>query len=132
MKVIVGSVITSLAIVWFGRKQTHFSERLYLSIVLFVIALIYVAFGLHDGDPKHLQEELIGLAIYGSLAAVGYRRSIWWLVVGIGGHALWDWAHKPDMLEGYTPSWYREYCILVDLMLAGYVIIEQPSSIPVH
>lgn len=33
MKVIVGSVVTALGIVWFGRKHTRFSERLYLSIV---------------------------------------------------------------------------------------------------
>ena len=127
LKAAVAAVVTTWGIVWFGRSQRLISERLYLSVVLFVIALLYVAFGLHDGDPKHLREELIGLAIYGSLAAIGYRRSIWWLVIGIGGHALWDWAHKPDMLEGYTPSWYREYCILVDLLLAGYVAIEQPQ-----
>ncbi len=124
LKVVVAAVVTAWGIVWFGRSQRLLSERLYLSIVLFVIALLYVAFGLHDGDPKHLREELIGLAIYGLLAAIGYRRSIWWLVVGIGGHALWDWAHKPDMLEGYTPTWYREYCIWVDLLLAGYVVRE--------
>ncbi len=127
MRTVAAAILTTWGIVWFCQTQRLFSERLYLSVVLFVIALLYVAFGLHDGDPKHLREELVGLAIYGSLAAIGHRRSIWWLAAGLGGHALWDWAHKPDLLEGYTPSWYREYCILVDLLLAGYVVWEQPG-----
>jgi len=124
---IAGAIATAAGVVWFGRKQTRFTERLYLSIVLVVIALIYVVFGLHDGDIDHLREELMGLALYGSIAALGHRRSIWWLVFGMASHALWDWAHQPQMLEGYTPSWYRDYCILVDLLLAGYVAIAKPN-----
>lgn len=127
IKSAVGAVATAIGLVWFGRKQTLLSERLYLSVVLVIIALLYVGFGLHDGDAQHLREELLGLALYGSLAAIGSRGSIWWLVGGMAGHAVWDWAHKPQLLEGFTPSWYREYCIIVDLLLAGYLAMEQPQ-----
>ena len=127
MKTIVGAVVTAVGVVWFGRKQTLFTERLYLSLVLIVIALIYVAFGIYDGDKTHLREELIGLALYGSFAMLGQKQSVWWLVVGMVGHALWDWAHQPQMLEGYVPNWYRNYCILVDLLLAGYIAGTQPK-----
>lgn len=120
-------MVTALSIVWFGRKQTAISERLYLSIVLVVIALIYVGFGLYDGKAKHLREEMVGLAIYGSFARLGQTGSIWWLIIGIGAHALWDWAHRPDLLEGYVPGWYREFCMIVDLLVAGYIAIEQPT-----
>ena len=127
MQTVIGAIATAAGVVWFGRKQTLFTERLYLSLVLVIIALIYVAFGIYDGDEKHLREELMGLALYGSLAAMGYKRSIWWLVFGMAGHAIWAWAHQPQLLEGYTPSWYREYCILVDLLLAGYIATAQPK-----
>ena len=127
MKTGVGAIATAVGVVWVGRKQALFTERLFLSLVLVIIALIYVVFGVHDGDEKHLREELMGLALYGSIAAIGHTRSIWWLVFGMAGHAVWDWAHQPQLLEGYTPAWYRNYCILVDLLLAGYIAIEQPE-----
>lgn len=114
-------IVSSAFTVWFGRKQSLFSETVFWRNTLIIIALIYLIFVAIDGRLNTLFIELAGMALFIGLAWAGYTRSLWFLVAGLLAHGLWDWAHQPDLLTGYVPLWYREACITYDFFAAGYL-----------
>ena len=87
-----------------------------------IIALVYLVFALIDGRGQILVEELLGIAFFAVMAWLGYQRDEKWIfIVGLIGHAIWDWAHQPDLLTGYVPAWYPAICLAYDLALAVIV-----------
>ena len=113
---------------WLGTRALKF-ELTWLAIFLVGMPLIYVMgwFVARDHAARSwLWVELLGLAIYAAFAALGLKKSAWFLVIGIAAHGLaWDsWHYKNS---AYTPDWYAVACFLVDITLAAYVATRVPA-----
>jgi hypothetical protein len=113
---------------WLGARAMKF-ELTWLAIFLVAMPLVYVMgwFVARDhAASSWLCVELLGLAIYAAFAALGLKKSPWFLAIGIAGHGLaWDaWHYKNS---AYVPDWYAVACLLVDLALAGYVATRIPA-----
>jgi hypothetical protein len=118
---LLGLIGASLLIA-FGHKRVDGGKRA-MGIGLIVAALIYLVFAVSGGaDAKWMILELVGVAIYGSFAAMGTRASPWWLVAGWLLHPVWDVAiHYYGAGAAFTPAWYAIACVSFDVAVAAYI-----------
>jgi hypothetical protein len=94
-----------------------------LAIALVLAAMPYVHFA-HNADAGALwlTVELAGVCLYGGMAAMGVRRSLWWLVAGWALHPVWDMAlHYVGPGRAFAPEPYAVACLSWDLVVAGYI-----------
>ena len=113
---------------WLGSRAMKF-ERAWLAAFLVAMPLVYVMgwFAARDrAATLWIWVELLGLALFAAFAALGFKKSPWFLVLGIAGHGLaWDsWHYKNS---SYAPDWYAVACLLVDLVLGAYVAARVPA-----
>jgi hypothetical protein len=113
---------------WLGSRAMKF-ERAWLAAFLVAMPLVYVMgwFAARDrAATSWIWVELLGLALFAAFAALGFKKSAWFLVIGIAGHGLaWDsWHYKNS---SYAPDWYAVACLLVDLALGAYVAARVPA-----
>lgn len=98
-----------------------------LTLALPGLALSYLIFGAarrHLRQPGVLNQQLLGLAVLGLLAAVALvvDPTIGRYVVATGwlGHAVWDlWHHRLDRV---VPRWYAEFCVVFDVLVATSLV----------
>ena len=90
--------------------------------------LIFAAFGyivfVHDAGESAVWMglEILGLAIYGSMAIRGVYGSPWWLVAGWTLHPVWDGVlHYYGPGGAFAPTWWTVPCISWDLLTAAYI-----------
>ena len=116
-----GLVLGALAITRTSSTWTAREPRIF-ALFLAVMPLIYVARSSLSGTDHGRWVEWAGLAIFGTLAWIGYSRTPWILAAGIAAHGLlWDTWH---LHSDFIPAWYALGCLLVDVGLAGYVAVR--------
>ena len=99
-----------------------FGERRIFAVGLIVAALIYLGFAVFGhADPRWIGTEVLGVALYGTVAWLGLRHTAWWLVVGWAAHPIWDIALHLVGSSTYAPSWYAILCISFDVLVALYI-----------
>ena len=70
--------------------------------------------------------EVLGVPLFATLAMLGWKRSPWFLVIGILAHGLgWDSWHYRN--STYIPDWYAVLCVAVDLGFAAYAAVRAPA-----
>ena len=122
-----GVVLGTLALV------PHFvlAERAsiaYATILLGVIAGIYVGFALQKGSINQAIVEIAAAIIFALMALLGATVSIWFVPLVYGLHGFWDLAHhgrkNGDEVFVRVPRWYPPFCAVVDWVVAvGLVVI---------
>jgi hypothetical protein len=126
--IVVGAVL-GVFLVLAARVWTRGVGSRVLARGLVVTALIYVGFALAAQDrSRSLVIETVGVLLFGLLAWLGLRRSLWWLSIGWLGHVVWDVGLHLDRTLAGVPSWYPLFCVGFDLMVAGYLL--GPASQP--
>lgn len=100
------------------------------AVGLLIAALIYVGFAVMQGmDGFWFGIEMGGVLIYGTLAYMGWRFSLWWVILGWAFHSVWDTVlHLYGPGHGIAPVWYAHACLWFDLALAGYLIWWQAQQ----
>ncbi len=120
---VLGYVATLLIIVslrWRGIRGNRRERDLYV-FFLAGMPIIYLAGWLRFGsDAGWFWIEVAGGVVYWTLAWLGFRRSPWFLVVGIAAHALWDAWHYG--VQNFIPNWYVVGCVVIDLALGIYIL----------
>jgi hypothetical protein len=118
-------IILALGFVLLVRQSGSFAkEKFLLFIGLIITALIYVGFGLISGINNWIIIEFIGVAIYSSLAWLGWKKSSWFLAFGWAFHVAWD-AILHGTSTPFVPQWYIGFCIGFDLAVAGYIVYRE-------
>ena len=120
LPIMIGAVLGALLAVFARTRQA--AEVRVLSLGLFVTALIYVGLALVGENRQWLMTELLGVALFGGLAWLGFRMSPWWLVAGWVGHVGWDVGLHLDRAQPLVGAWYPLFCIGFDLVVAGFLI----------
>ena len=108
---------------WLGSRGAII-ERTTAAMFLAGMPVVYVIRWFEVGElagASSLAVELLGLVVFGGLAAVGARRSPWLLVGGIAAHGLawdaWHWLFRSRFMF----DWYAIGCLACDLVLAAYL-----------
>jgi hypothetical protein len=120
--------IGMLVVCRFVGPRAHGVERVTSALFLAGMPLVYIVRWLEvDGASSvTLGLEVIGLVVFGSLAAVGLKRAPWLVVLGIAAHGVgWDAAHwlfRPTFMF----DWYAVACLLCDVGLSVYLAFRAP------
>lgn len=103
-----------------GARARRARGRALIGYGLVVAAIIYVGFPIRSGRMEPwLGAELLGVALFGSIAWLGLRGSAWWLAAGWAAHTLWDvLLHHVGPGAGMAPVWYVMLCVGFDLAVA--------------
>jgi hypothetical protein len=128
----IGATIT-VALLWLTRSlgsRAVMAEQIVLTIFLVSMPFVYLARYRYAAQPDAagtgLWIELLGVPIYAALAVLGWKRSPWFLAVGIAAHGLgWDAWHYGN--SAYIPAWYALGCLLLDLAIGAYVAVRIPA-----
>jgi hypothetical protein len=73
-----------------SRFAGEFAWRSFLVLFLFISAGLYIVFAVRAGEGiLWIVGEVVGVAIFGGMALLGLRGSLWWIVAGWALHPLW-------------------------------------------
>jgi hypothetical protein len=120
---LLSGVVLGLALVTVARQ---FGERRILGVGLVVAAAIYVGFAVAGGaTARWIGVEVVGVVLYGALAALGMVGSLGWLAAGWALHPVWDVGlHLLASGSAFSPAWYAIQCVGFDLVVAAYLAMR--------
>ncbi len=122
MEIAFGALVASI-IALFGVITKFDSERPYYPMVLIVIALFYGLFAAVGGVSDGIWIEVIAIMIFIGLAIAGFRKSLWFVCVGLIAHGIFDLLHADLVNNGGVPEWWPVFCATVDVLLGALVAI---------
>lgn len=114
-------VILGIGVGVFSRVVGLDRDRALYPTALVVIASYYCLFAVTGGSNTALVNELIAAGVFVTIAAVGFRTSLWLAAAGIAGHGVFDFFHHLIIENPGLPSWWPMFCMSIDLVLGAYL-----------
>ena len=96
-------------------------ERSFYPVVLIVIAALYLLFAVMAGSTNTLVAEAIPALVFVAIAALGFRKTPWLVVVGLALHGVFDFFHHAMIANSGVPEWWPGWCLAYDVMAAAYL-----------
>jgi hypothetical protein len=123
LNILLGLVLALVTVFLARRLGPSAATRLY-AVGLVVAALVYLALALASrSTPQWVAIELLGVALYGGVAWLGFRGWAAALAPGWAAHVAWDLAlHLDGAGAAFTPAWYPWLCVGFDLPIAVAVL----------
>jgi hypothetical protein len=120
MEYLVGVVLA--LIISIGATLVGFDrERAFYPVVIVVIALLYALFAVIGSSEESLRSESVPIFLFVIAAVLGFRRSLWWAVLGLAAHGVFDLFHAGLIHNPGVPSWWPAFCLSYDLVAAAYL-----------
>jgi hypothetical protein len=120
MEYVVG-VIIAITVGLFASVVGLDKERSFYSVVLIVIATYYLLFAVMAKSTEALTAEVFPAIIFAAAAAIGFRRTQWIVVVGLGLHGVFDFIHPAAISNPGVPVWWPGFCLAYDVTAAVYL-----------
>jgi hypothetical protein len=121
LPILLGAVLGSLFAL-LARRRTPAGETRLLALGLVVAALIYVGLAITGADKRWFVLETVGLGLFGLIAWLGVRLSLWWLAMGWVAHVGWDVGFHLDRPPAFVATWYPLLCVGFDLVVGGFLL----------
>ena len=105
-------------------------DRAFYPTVTMVIAVLYALFAVMGASTQALVLDLLVGSVFFSAALVGFRPSLWVVVVALAAHGLLDLVHDRVISNPGVPRWWPAFCSAYDLTAAIYLawmLIKRPS-----
>ena len=97
------------------------------AVALTAIASFYVVFAIEAGDWVIFH--IFVAASFLVIAIAGHRNGAWILGAGLALHGLFDLAIAGAAADP-APSWWGSFCLGIDLIFAGYVLVMRDELAP--
>lgn len=121
LQVLLGAAAAAGLVLVARRRR---AERAIYALGLAIVACVYLGFAAAAGAGLAAWlREGVGVAVFGTVAWLGWRRAPLWLAAGWAAHVGWDLLLHPLAGGGYAPAWYVAACIGFDLVLAGWIAL---------
>ncbi|GAA4756367.1 hypothetical protein GCM10023264_24930 [Sphingomonas daechungensis] len=104
-------------------------ERSLYPVILIVVASYYLLFAAMAGG-EGLPIEIAFFAAFGAAAIVGFRTSLWIVVVGLAGHGIFDFIRHAFLPGSGVPEWWPWFCMGFDVAAAAALAILLSMSRP--
>ena len=98
-------------------------DRALYPTMMIVIALLYDLFAAIGGSNQALVMEAAAGVIFIGLAVAGFRSSLWFTVVGLIGHGIFDLAHPLIIQNPGVPTWWPAFCLSADVAIGAYLAV---------
>ena len=120
MALVIGALL-ALALGLFATGLGLDRDRAFYPVVTIVIASYYALFAVM-GDSTHalVLESLVG-AVFLAVAVLGFRSSLWLVVVALAAHGMFDLSHGTLISNPGVPRWWPEFCLTYDVTAATYL-----------
>ncbi len=108
-------------------------DRALYPAVTLVVASYYILFGVMGGSTQALVLEILVATIYIVAALVGFRSSLWIVVIALAGHGALDLVHDRVITNPGMPAWWPAFCLAYDVTAAAYLAwVLKTSRVPVR
>jgi hypothetical protein len=96
-------------------------DRAFYPTVLIVVASYYALFAVMASSTHALLAEGIAICAFLAAAIVGFKHSLWLVVIGLAGHGVFDLLHGRMIANPGVPVWWPPFCGTYDVVAAGYL-----------
>jgi len=96
-------------------------DRVFYPAVTMVVASYYALFAIMGGSGQVLAFELIPIVAFLVAAVVGFKRSLWLVVVALAAHGVFDFFHGQLIANPGVPLWWPSFCGAYDVVAAAYL-----------
>ena len=114
-------IVLALAVSTYATLLQLDRDRAFYPTVLIVIAAYYVLFAAMGGSGRVMIIELLVAAVFVVAASLGFRRSLWLVVVALAAHGVQDFFHARLVANPGVPAWWPAFCGTYDVVAAGYL-----------
>lgn len=109
----------ALAAFLFARFVGLDRDRAFYPTVMIVIALLYALFAAISGSGAVVARESIAIVGFILLAVIGFKSSLWLVVVALFGHGVYDFFHGHLFANPGVPAWWPAFCMAYDVTAAA-------------
>jgi hypothetical protein len=120
MALLVGALL-ALAVGLFATVSRLDRDRALYPTVAIVIASYYSLFAVMGASTRALVLESLLGGVFLAAAILGFRSSLWVVVVALGAHGVFDLAHDAVVRNPGVPHWWPAFCLAYDVTAAGYL-----------
>ena len=131
MAYLVGVLLAIGVSMIFGRWLGLDRDRAFYPTVLVVVASYYSLFAIVGASNAALLRECAAASMFVLLVVLGFRRNLWWVVLGLVGHGLFDFVHGYFIDNPGLPAFWPPFCAAYDIV-AGIilaVLLRLPSGV---
>ncbi len=96
-------------------------DRAFYPTVTMVVAAYYVLFAIMGASSHALVLETLVGVVFLAAALLGFRSSLWVVVLALAGHGIFDLAHARVISNPGVPSWWPPFCLSYDVVAAAYL-----------
>ncbi len=96
-------------------------DRAFYPTVMMVIASLYALFAVMGDSANALLAELALGAVFIVAAVVGFKRSLWVVVLALAAHGAQDFVHSSLIANPGVPAWWPAFCGAYDVVAALYL-----------
>lgn len=111
----------AIAISTFATFVGFDRNRAFYPTVAMVVASYYALFAVLGGSPRALAAESVVIGGFILLAVLGFKLTLWFAVVALAAHGLFDFAHAHLIANPGVPPWWPAFCASYDVVAAAYL-----------
>jgi hypothetical protein len=117
---LVGAVL-ALSVGLLTRASGQDRDRALYPIATIVIASLYALFAVMGASTHALVLESLVGAVFVALAVVGFKSSLWVVVVALAAHGIFDLVHGRFIFNPGVPNWWPQFCLSYDVTAAAFL-----------
>jgi len=96
-------------------------DRAFYPTVMIVIASYYALFASMGSSGDVLALEVVAMAAFIIASIVGFKTSLWLLVLALVGHGVFDALHSRLFSNPGVPTWWPRFCLAYDVVAGMYL-----------
>ena len=120
MALAVGALL-ALAVGLFATAVGLDRDRSFYPTVTIVIASLYALFAVMGGSTNALVLDSVAGLAFLAAAVVGFRSSLWVVVLALAAHGVFDFVHSRVISNPGVPPWWPAFCLAYDVTAAAYL-----------
>jgi hypothetical protein len=96
-------------------------DRAFYPSVTLVVGSLYALFAVMGASRHTLVLECLAGALFVAAAIVGFKSSLWVVVVALAAHGAFDLVHERVIADPGVPVWWPAFCMAYDVTAAVYL-----------
>lgn len=114
-------VVLAVSVGLFGTVVGLDRDRSFYPTVTIVIGALYSLFATMGASTSTLVLEALAGSVFIVAAVLGFKGSLWVVVVALAGHGIFDFIHGAIITNPGVPVFWPAFCGAYDVTAAAYL-----------